>query len=306
MLAHRIKIMSLLFAGSASFLSAQFLAPEETVKIATPTDSAPAAAEPIKPAAVSAPATQIIPVAIPEANTYFADIAAYGRDKNIILTWHLVSGRAIDKRIQIYRFSEEPKVIHDISRGTLIAKISGEINLFEDIPPQRGTYYYGIFIETVRGLEPAAFTLSRNLVGPIAFQIAGPVLPQKLENTPHNLNRPQEPQSSFASHEYGAESEEGDEEELQSISKPKSTSINAAIRKTYLRGDYKKAIKKLKPFCKDPQSRVRAKAIFYTGLSLYRLDEYERARRYFEHALVRKYYRRNAEFWLEKTSENLR
>lgn len=301
-----------LSAGIVAFGSpawSQFLTPEDTVKIPAPAEIptqpqvAPQAAPVVQPQPQPVqPAVQPTLVHPGESSTYFADIAAYGREKNIILTWHLVSGRAIDKRIQIYRFSEEPRVIHDISRGTLVAKLTGEINLFEDVPPARGTYYYGIFLETLRGLEPASFTPSRNMVGPVLFGSNAIPMPQHVENRP-GTSVTQYTRPEFESREID-ETEEAAEFPVQNADK--SRGINGVIRKTFMRGEYAEAVRALKPFLRNSSARVRAKAMFYTGLSRFRLEQYERALKYFEHPLTQKYYKRNAEFWVNRTSENLR
>gem|GEM_PF-3423796 len=292
------KIMSritvLLAAAAYLPISAQFLTPEDTVKIPPPTYEAMPPAQP-------QPAVQQ-PVTPPPNNSegFFADLAAYSRDRGVILTWHLMNGRAIDRRIQIYRFTEEPRVIHDISKGTLIAKLTGEINLYEDLPPARGMYYYAVFVESARGLEPASFNPSRNMVGPVSFQASGKasVKPPRDSDMPVSAARPE-----FSSTDLDeAESRPAEVEPDESSSR----GINGVIRRTFLKGDYTGAVRGLKPFLRNKTPRVRAKAMFYIGLSRYRLEQYERAIKYFEHPLTQKYYRRNAEFWINRTSENLR
>ncbi|MFZ5631092.1 MAG: tetratricopeptide repeat protein [Spirochaetota bacterium] len=299
-----------LLLGLCTALSAQFLTPEETVKLPTPAEvpAAPAAAPRPDPAPVQPNTAPPAPAPVSsEADAYFADFSAYSREKNIILTWHLARGRTIERRIQIYRFTEEPRVIHDISRGTLIAKLSGEINLYEDLPPAKGTYYYAIFVESVRGLEPASFNISRNLVGPVAFNLmAGSAA------APAGSKEPAPPPQKYPRPEFESEEVQGDEEEdepaaAEVTAEEKHTrGINAAIRRTFFRGDYQQAVRELKPFLRNSSARVRAKAMFYTGLSRYRMGQYDRALKYFNHPLTKKFYRRNAEFWIRKTTENLR
>lgn len=292
------KIMSrtivLLAAAACLPISAQFLTPEDTMKVPPAAVENPVPAAPQPPAAM--PSSQL-----PSSNEgYFADLAAYGRDRGVILTWHLMNGRTTDRRIQIYRFNEEPRVIHDISKGTLIAKLTGEINLYEDLPPARGLYYYAVFVESARGLEPSSFTPSRNMVGPVAFQSSGkaPVRAQRDTELPTAAARPEFSSTEFDSTEAQAADPETDDSSRRGI--------NGVIRRTFLKGDYTGAIRALKPFLRNKTPRVRAKAMFYIGLSRYRLEQYDRAIKYFEHPLTQKYYRRNAEFWINRTSENLR
>jgi hypothetical protein len=302
------KRLGILFAGliCAQPVMPQFLTPEETVKIPAPADI------PVAPPATAAPAatTQPAPVAQPQAITppqldsYFADFAAYPRAKSVILSWHLVQGRTIEKRIQLYRFTEEPRVIHDISKGTLIAKMTGEINIYEDVPPSRGTYYYAIFLETGRGLEPGSFNASRNLVGPAFYQTGADLPPKQDKNTDLQVGQNNRPQ--FESNEVDSSEASDEEEGPRAGREPSERGINNVIRRTFLAGDFAGAVRDLKPFFRNSAPKVRAKAMFYTGMSRFRLGQYERAMRYFEHPLTRKYYRRNAEFWINRTQENLR
>lgn len=289
-------------------LHAQYLNPDQTVKISTPAEVPVAPQTVSKPAPVPSETKPPVIVALPPADeTYFTDFAAYSRERNIILVWHLVAGRGMNRRIQIYRFVDEPRVIHDISKGTLIAKLSADINLFEDVPPEKGAYYYAIFVETGQGLNPMGFLSARNLVGPIMFQTArqpeapSPALSSEKQSAYKNNSTPTMEQF---------ESEEIDEEDSPPP-KRKHThesprAINSVIRRTFLQGDYPGAFKALQPFLRSTTAQVRAKAVFYMGLSLYRMGEYDRALKYFSHPLTKKYYRTNAEFWIKKTNENLR
>lgn len=297
MLHPRVYLMSLLVLVPTRGPAAQFLSPEDNLKLPAPAEVPVPPVAPPRPEAVPATATPR------GADAHFADFAAYAREKNVILTWHLTQGRTMERRVQIYRFSEEPRVIHDISRGTLIAKLSGEINLYEDLPPAQGTYYYAIFVESARGLEPASFNISRNLVGPVAFASAlapasAPLAPETRVVAQESSRRP------FSS-------EQVDEGETSTraqaaAEKKRYSPLDATIHSTFFRGDYDTAVRELKPFLRNASPRVRAKAMFYTGLSRYRLGQYEQALRCFEHPLTKKFYRRNAEFWINKTTENLR
>lgn len=288
-------------------LHAQYLNPDQTVKI-LPAEVPVAPQTVTQPAPAPAETKPSVVVALqPVEETYFTDFAAYSRERNIILVWHLVAGRGMNRRIQIYRFVDEPRVIHDISRGTLIAKLSADINLFEDVPPEKGAYYYAIFVETGKGLNPMGFLSARNLVGPIMFQTA-----RQPETPSPALSSEKQPEykNNFHQSTEQFESEEIDEEDFPSP-KRKHThhsprAINSVIRRTFLQGDYPGAFKALQSFLRSPTATVRAKAVFYMGLSLFRMGEYDRALKYFSHSLTKKYYRTNAEFWIKKTNENLR
>jgi hypothetical protein len=151
-------------------------------------------------------------------------------------------------------------------------------------------------------LEPVAFTPSRNLVGPVLFGSNAIPMPH------HTDQRPTPPATHYARPEFEShEIEDGEEvSEVPEEKSDKRRGINAAIRKTFMRGEYAEAVRALKPFLRNSSPRVRAKAMFYTGLARFRLEQYDRALKYFEHPLTQKYYKRNAEFWVNRTSENLR
>ncbi|GAB4430756.1 MAG: hypothetical protein OHK0011_13460 [Turneriella sp.] len=280
------------------------------MKLPTPAEVPVAPAMPPRPDPATVQPNTAPPLTAPvasEADAYFADFSAYSREKNIILTWHLARGRSIDRRIQIYRFTEEPRVIHDIARGTLIAKLTGEINLYEDAPPAKGTYYYAIFVESVRGLEPASFNIARNLVGPVAFNPAALSAVTPAGTKEQTAPPPQKhPRPEFESEEVKEQVEPEPAVAEVTAEEKQARGINAVIRRTFFRGEYKLAVRELKPFLRNSSARVRAKAMFYTGLARYRMGQYDRALKYFDHPLTKKFYRRNAEFWIRKTTENLR
>ncbi|HRP68770.1 MAG TPA: hypothetical protein PLY93_04505 [Turneriella sp.] len=295
-----LKFVTTLFlvcVASVSPVVAQYLNPDSTFRDLPPE----------KKPAVEAP-PQISPPQTPPPNPVvhatreeqFVDFAAYVREKNIILTWHFLTGRTNDLRVQIYRFTEEPKVIHDISSGVLVAKLTGDINLYEDVPPQKGAYYYAVFVETQRGLEPASFTPARNLVGPLYFR-AAETEKNPSASVPVQTVKPASQEIPTAAFEI-----EEPEVERESIDAVDTRRLNMIIRKTYLKGKYREAIRYLKPYLRHKMPKIRAKAIFYSGLARYRLGEGERALKYFEHSLTQKYYRKNADFWINRIMENSR
>ena len=311
------------------FLYAQFLPPDDiplpnlSPEVPKPPEAAPVAPPPPPPPpppVAQPPQATVYPPVSQPPDSLFHDFAAYSRPKNNILTWHLQGGRLIERRVQIYRFTEVPRVIHDISKGILIAKLTGEVNIYEDVPPTNGIYYYSIFVETPKGLEPSEFIFSRNLVGPVSFVTGAPVeKPAEVKTTRPHYTPTSE--SLFARSEYEDRDIMTDEHEPdfetdlkiepKPIPKPQvkpdeTRGINRIIKKTYFRKDYETCIEKLKPFLKNTDVAVRAKSMFYIGLSYYHLEKYSKAQKYFNHALVRKAYARHSRFWLKQTQENLR
>jgi hypothetical protein len=171
-------------------------------------------------------------------------------------------------------------------------------------PRRVATYYYAIFLETGRGsnlvrLMPHATSWALHSIRPVRIYPRN-----KTKTLICKSGRTIVPQ--FESNEVDSSEASDEEEGPRAGREPSERGINNVIRRTFLAGDFAGAVRDLKPFFRNSAPKVRAKAMFYTGMSRFRLGQYERAMRYFEHPLTRKYYRRNAEFWINRTQENLR
>ena len=84
--------------------------------------------------------------------------------------------------------------------------------------------------------------------------------------------------------------------------------LNRAIASTYRRDNYADAIQDLRPYHlnKELDRHIRARALFYTGLAMYRLQRYRRSIEYFINALVQESYPERAEFWYNRALEKIR
>ena len=82
--------------------------------------------------------------------------------------------------------------------------------------------------------------------------------------------------------------------------------INAIIRSTYLKGNYHRTIAGLQNYKSSPNEKLRAKALFYTGLSHYKLRNYDEAIQYFVNPLVMRAYKKSANFWYKRTLGKIR
>ena len=69
------------------------------------------------------------------------------------------------------------------------------------------------------------------------------------------------------------------------------------LRLYYYQEDYKNTIKKLKRYLQAPENKIRAIALFYTGLSLFKENNFKESITYFSHPLVVQYDENRALFW---------
>lgn len=233
----------------------------------------------------------------PDQTNIFSDFLALVRSDSVILAWKIAANVNPSHRLHLYRFDRQPRSLGDIPDGELIAKLDSDQVIFEDIPPRRGIYYYAIFLQTPRGLTPATLDLGRNLTGAIAFSA--------------NEKRRIEPSLDEDKEENEIEEEFEVEKEKTKPTKQEQNvnwgnqRINSVIRATYLQSQYQEAITQLAPFTRSADSKVAAKALFYTGLAHYQLRNYTRALDYFVHPKVVNAYGNTARFWYRKTLEHL-
>ncbi len=213
----------------------------------------------------------------------FSDFAAFERRNLILLSWKsaLVVHENNLVKIHIYRFKKRPSKISDLVNGTLIAKLSNEQQLFEEVPPEDGVYYYGLFLETRFGLKPEFFEKQKNFIGPINFKQVrkGEERREPVVDTTRKKKKKKQPTAS---------------------------DINRVLRQTYLKGRFSKAIASLAAYTQSSSRPVKAKALFYTGLSNYRMGQYDTALEYFVDPLVVRAYGSRARFWYKRTLEKLK
>jgi TolA-binding protein len=212
----------------------------------------------------------------------------------------------------------------DLVKGELLARIRSNRRLYEDVPSERGLYYYALFFETDRGLMPQGFNLDDNLIGPIAIldpqaritrnnnqekrqpnlgKENGVVTQPNAKNNPAGENRIKPGDLNQNNGQLATNLLNNQPNNISS--QKRMTSINDVINQTYSKGAYKAAIKTLQKYLNDKNDSSRAKALFYTGLSYYRLNSFEKALDYFVHPLTVKAYGKRAEFWYRQTLENL-
>ncbi|MDH5719802.1 MAG: tetratricopeptide repeat protein [Spirochaetia bacterium] len=236
-------------------------------------------------------------------NNIFANIRAIPRRDMILIAWRLSKNFQTSQRstkIRIYRFDRRPMALRDIIEGTMVGRLPLHESIFEDLPLQKGNYYYALFVETPKGLVPNDFIFGENLIGPASFSRSSEEIEPSLEGgKEYNENRqisgrkPQKPKKEYPQKTKPAEEFSSDE-------------INRTIQESYLKADYEDAIFRLSKFEKSNSHEIRAKALFYLGLSHYQLSKYEKALEYMVHPLVVEAYKDRATFWYKRILEHIK
>lgn len=218
-------------------------------------------------------------------------LSAHSLDQGIKLTWQ-IKNLENARSIQIYRFRADPTTMQDFRKGSLVARLGIFETEYKDMPP-KGSFYYAIFAETKEGLRPPGFFQGVNKVGPYGGFETAEELFKNENNSGNDLDEDffkEEPQ-----------------EKATPPSMPRTSpeTINRVLRETYLRKSFQAAVDALAIYRSDKDLAVRAKAMFYTGLSYYRLGKYSEAVDYFVKPEVRKAYAKQSRFWYRKSLENL-
>ena len=133
------------------------------------------------------------------------------------------------------------------------------------------------------------------------------------QNQNQNRSAPQPPQGQ----QYSAEFNQSIPIPAAPVRKepPKAESTRNAEEKalgdiliiSYERGNYKRAVKLLYTFWQNRNNtdKIRAKALFYSGLSYYHLKRYDVAVQHFIHPLVSKFFPRNSKEWYKNSIDAL-
>lgn len=229
------------------------------------------------------------------APKYFENFTAQSEKHAVFLSWK-AKNLPPKRQIFLYRLFKEPKSLADLAQGELIARLGGELEMYEDLPPSRGIYYYAIFGQSENGgLLPDTLEARHNLVGPIYFE--------KLERTQKEpvVEIPTEEKEESATLEPKAEPKD-----VKKQPSPRSLQdIETVVRKYYQKGQYERTIEELEPFTKNADPQSAARALFYTGLCYFKLGNYRRAIDFFIHPKVQKTYGKQAKFWYEQSLEKL-
>lgn len=244
----------------------------------------------------------------------FTDLKAYSREKMILLSWKASPKLADDSlsKVLIYRFNEKPESMADLGSGDLIARVSNDIVIYEDVPFSKGAYYYAIFWDTAKGLKPVAFKEGSNMIGPVAFSGASKEVEDETTDTTDDQlidNDSKVHPESVATDTNDTDDKDKDNKTVEdsgSLYTQQNSELNNALRATFLKGYHYKAIDRIDRYTKSKNANIRAKALYYTGLSYYRVSKYSKALDYFVDPLVMKAYGERANFWYERTVQKIR
>lgn len=234
-----------------------------------------------------------------ESKPLLISLEAKISENRVLLNWagKLEAGR--EGTLVLFRFRKKPRGIDDLMLGTLVKRVRYEELTFEDKPPRSGLYYYGLLVETGRGLYPQEFIDGDNLIGPVVYQ--GGARGARDEGDARQVYG-EEPQL-----ESNGEDQlrlpgylDGDKERART-----TRELDQVLKETYLRQNYKESLSRLAPYRKSRAKNIRAKAMFYSALSHYYLGDYKSALREFMSPEVKEQYKERADFWVNRTLENM-
>ena len=199
-----------------------------------------------------------------------------------------------DVVIVVYRSAYPLRSSRELrENGAVVARLPGSDRSYrdEELPP--GKYYYALVLEAGGKPDPVFFEgrtfLGRPvaILGPVKKQppgkkvVVGPDPKKVIKKGP--VKRP----------------------ETRTDNRTVRRNINRILRRTYKRRRYVTAIRRLEPYANNRRinGKLRARALFYTGLSYYKLRRYRKALEYFLNFQVQDTYPERARFWRKRALE---
>lgn len=236
----------------------------------------------------------------------FASFSATQSDLGVYLSWdYFIKRRFLEKNfshILLYRFGNKPEGQSDFENGVFITKLNLSQKSYTDKVEGHGKRFYSIFLydNTSEEISPHEFISEYNMIGPILLGYASDTsgiekepslekgrhlaLPQIKSKEDHNLQN-------------------GRLSNVKVKKKDLPKVLKKLLQETFFKKDYTKALKDISFFVEDNSNlseKLYSKALFYTGLSFFYLKNYDRATKYLQNNIVKKYYTERSKFWLEQ------
>lgn len=207
---------------------------------------------------------------------------------DVVLTWEAEVAEEQKPRIRLYRSNSPMRRLDEVrEHGVFIQESLDPKGVFRDRQLEPGRYYYAALIEE-DGVLSEELIQDRNFLGrPV--EIAAPGKKEEVERPV----KKQEPRTD--------KQEDLSERELLSA-------LERVLRETYHRRRFAAALAELPRFAltRTYPGSVRAMALFYTGMSYYRMGQYRVALEYFLNFRVQDAYPRRAGFYYRRSLERLR
>ena len=209
-------------------------------------------------------------------------------ERDIVVSWEadIPAGTAV--KLRLFRSAEPLQTVRQVEeRGIFVEETEAGQGVFRDSNLEPGRYYYAALL-VVGGRVQSRMLLGRNF------------LAQGL----HILARPEKKESpeSFKKEPSRTDIEKVPAE-LELLRQ-----LDTVLRRTFGKGRYGAAARELHAFGANRRypGRIRAKAIFYTGLAYYRMGRYRESVEFFLNFRVQDEYPRRSRFYYRRALERLR
>ena len=210
-------------------------------------------------------------------------------ERDIVVSWEADVPTGAIAKVRLYRALEPLQTLQEVEeRGILVRSLDPALGVLRDTGLKAGLYYYAALLE-VNGKLQDRMLLGRNYlaqgvrVGPVPGKKEGPDPGLKKEPTKTDTGTVPS--------------------ELALLRE-----LDGVLRRTYGRRRYAAAVRELHSFGRDRRypGRVRAKAMFYTGLAYYRMGRHRDSIEYFLNFRVQDEYPRRSRFYYRRALERLR
>ncbi|MDH5655925.1 MAG: hypothetical protein OEZ34_08455 [Spirochaetia bacterium] len=195
-----------------------------------------------------------------------------------------------------------------LKNGKLLDEIPPYIKEYVDEGVAEGIYYYALVVER-KGKIEEKLTAGKNYVLEPAIVTGKKVDPEESEVAEGNPD--EEPEviepNEVVKEDTGVKEPADLNEEMLEHQK-KLNELNRILSTTFIKNKFQEAVRKLKPFTGDHKipEGVRARAMFYSGLSYFNMRKYKQALFYFSNSDVRAFYPMRSNFWIKRSVEKIR
>ncbi len=226
------------------------------------------------------------PVEVPEPVMLFLNGQAIHND-TVLLRWDVDPRGTRDFKFRLYR-SENPMRNQSELRanGILVNELSKDIKEYSDMELARGNYYYALVIDLQGRIQEIMVEGKNFLKRPVVVTGQPTIIEpeRKPDEKPTRVD------------------------DNQRHSPLNLDGLDDVIRRTYQRRLYGEAIRQMAPYIADDrlEGEVRAKAMFFTGLSYYYTGQYRSAVGMFVNQLVESVYPDRSRFWRNRAFERIR
>lgn len=213
-------------------------------------------------------------------------LQARGGQDAVDLNWSVARSDLGSFQILLFRSDKPMRSLKQIREwGVRAATLPGDQRAYTDAGLDAGRYFYAAVLDFSDHFQESMLAGRNYLAFPI--EVGGRDSGDTTANEDDRRLRPDFDDPNFDGSLY---------------------ELNRVLALTYHKQRYGEAIRRIAPFLNSSQiaTNVRAKALLYTGLSLYHTRQYRTSLDYFLQDAVREFYPERADFWYNRSIKRLR